>query len=151
MVLYFIPGIFLRPIYYPRTTLALPPTSSSNPVSHSGPSSPVPTTVRAFTFTARRIQHFLPSSTRANCMNSNKVDDTTQSNSGQQPYWVPNAPKVRVRTFPHGLYCHIVCVLFARMFIAVGTLLYLERVSLSRSLRPQSSSLVVGGYASDTG
>ena len=28
------------------------------------PSPPLPTTVRTFTFTARRIQHFLPSSTR---------------------------------------------------------------------------------------
>ena len=59
----------LHPIYYPRTSLALPPSSSSSnsdPGSHSGPLSPLPTTataVCAFIFIAR-IQHFLPSSTR---------------------------------------------------------------------------------------
>ena len=51
-------------MHYPRTTLALPPSSNSDPGSHSGPSFPLPTTVRAFIFIARRIQHFLPSSTR---------------------------------------------------------------------------------------
>ena len=56
---------FLHPIYFPRTTLALPPSSSSDPGSHSGPSSPLPTTVRAFRFfIARTIQYFLPPSTR---------------------------------------------------------------------------------------
>ena len=54
----------LHPIYYPRTTLALPPTSNSDPGSHSGRSSSLPTSARAFIFIARRIQHFLPSSTR---------------------------------------------------------------------------------------
>ena len=49
---------------YPRTILALPPSSNSDPGSHSGPSSPLPTTVHAFIFIARRSQHFLPSSTR---------------------------------------------------------------------------------------
>ena len=38
---------FGRPIYYPRATLALPPSSNSDPGSHNGPSSPLPTTVRA--------------------------------------------------------------------------------------------------------
>ena len=33
--------VFVRPIYYPRTTLALPPSSKSDPGSHSGPSSPL--------------------------------------------------------------------------------------------------------------
>ena len=33
-------------------------------MSYSGPSSPLPTSVLAFIFIARRIQHFLPSSTR---------------------------------------------------------------------------------------
>ena len=51
---------FPHPIYYPRTTLALPPSSNSDPGSHSGPSSPIPTTLRAFIFIARRIQHFFP-------------------------------------------------------------------------------------------
>ena len=55
---------FLHPVYFPRTTLALPPSSTSDPGSQSGPSSPLPTTVRAFVFIARRIQLFLPSSTR---------------------------------------------------------------------------------------
>ena len=53
-----------RSIYYPRTTLALSPSSNSDPGSHSGPSSPLPTTVRAFIYVARRIRHFLSSSTR---------------------------------------------------------------------------------------
>ena len=57
---------FLHPIYYPRTTLSLPPSGrSSDPRSHSGPSSPLPTAVRAFIFIARRILHvLLPLSTR---------------------------------------------------------------------------------------
>ena len=53
-----------RPIYYPRITLALPPSSNSDPGSHSGPSSPLPTTVRAFISIAKIIQRLLPSSTR---------------------------------------------------------------------------------------
>ena len=56
--------IFCHPIYYPRTILALPPSSNSDPGSYSGPSFLLPTTVRAFIFIARRTQHFLPSSTR---------------------------------------------------------------------------------------
>ena len=51
-------------MFHPRTTLALPPRSTSDPGSHNGFSSFLPTTVRAFIFFARRIQHFLPSSTR---------------------------------------------------------------------------------------
>ena len=47
-----------------RTTFALHGSGNSDPGSHGGPSSSLPTTVRAFIFTARRIQHFLPSSTR---------------------------------------------------------------------------------------
>ena len=54
---------FFHPIYYPRTTVVLPPSSNPDPWSHSGPSSPLPTTVRSFILIARRIQHFLPSST----------------------------------------------------------------------------------------
>ena len=52
----------------PFVTLALLsrslPVTSSDPGSHSGPYSPLPTTVRAFIFIARMIQHFLPSLTR---------------------------------------------------------------------------------------
>ena len=55
---------FGHPIYYPRTTLVLPPSSDSDPRAHSGRSSPLPTTVGAFIVIARIIQHFLPSSTR---------------------------------------------------------------------------------------
>ena len=40
--------VFLHPIYYPCTTLALPPSSNSDPGSHSGSSSPLST--RAFIF-----------------------------------------------------------------------------------------------------
>ena len=54
---------FSYPIYYPRTTLVLPPSSNSDQGSHSGPPSPFPTTVRAFVFIASIIQHFLPLST----------------------------------------------------------------------------------------
>ena len=39
------------------------PSSNSDPGSHGGPSSPLPTTVHAFTFIVRIIQQFLPSST----------------------------------------------------------------------------------------
>ena len=42
--------LFLHSIYYPRTPLALPPSSNSDPGSHSRPSSPLPTTVRDFIF-----------------------------------------------------------------------------------------------------
>ena len=37
---------FFHPSYYPRTTLALPPSSSSDPGSHSGPYSPFPSSLR---------------------------------------------------------------------------------------------------------
>ena len=53
-----------HPIYYPRTTLALPPRSNSDPGSGSGLFSPLPTTVRTLIFIARIILHFLPSSAR---------------------------------------------------------------------------------------
>ena len=44
---------------------SLPVSSNSDPGSHSGPFSLVPTTFRALIFIATRIQHFfLPSSTR---------------------------------------------------------------------------------------
>ena len=45
---------FHHPIYYPCTALALPPSSNSDPGSHSGPSSPLPNTVRTFIFVARK-------------------------------------------------------------------------------------------------
>ena len=53
----------IPPIYFPRTTLALPPSGNSDPGLHNGPSSSLPTSARAFIIIARR-QHFLPSSTR---------------------------------------------------------------------------------------
>ena len=40
----------IHPIYYPRITLALPPSRSSDPGSHSGPSPPYSTTIHAFIF-----------------------------------------------------------------------------------------------------
>ena len=43
---------FFHSIYYARTTLALPPKSTSDPGSHSGPSSSLPTSARAFMFIA---------------------------------------------------------------------------------------------------
>ena len=60
----------LHPIYFPRTTRKLPPSSNSDPGLHGGPSSPLPTSARAFiplVFIGRRLQHFLPWSTRVNC------------------------------------------------------------------------------------
>ena len=54
----------LHPIFYPRTTFTLPSSSNPDPGSHSGPSPPLPTTVRAFIFISRRIQNILRSSTR---------------------------------------------------------------------------------------
>ena len=57
-------SFFLDPIYCPRITFALPQRSNSDPGSHSGPSFPLPTTVRAFIFIETIIQHFFPSSTR---------------------------------------------------------------------------------------
>ena len=44
--------VFFHPIYYPCIALTLLPSSSSDPGSHSGPFSPLPTTVRAFIFIA---------------------------------------------------------------------------------------------------
>ena len=49
---------FLHLMYYPRTTLALPPSSNSDPGSHSGPFSSLPTSARAIIFLviiARRL------------------------------------------------------------------------------------------------
>ena len=55
---------FYHRIYDPRTTIALPPRSNSDPGSHCGPSSPPPLRYVPSFFFARIIQHFLPSSTR---------------------------------------------------------------------------------------
>ena len=49
---------FSHPIYYPRTSLALPPSSNSDSGSHCGPSFRLPTTVRAFIFIARKNSSF---------------------------------------------------------------------------------------------
>ena len=70
--IYFLFFRFFHSIYHPRTTLALPPSSNSDPESHRGPSSLLPTKVRAFIFIARRIQHFLPSSTRVELCHKDK-------------------------------------------------------------------------------
>ena len=51
-ILFSIPPIILA------LTLALAPSSNSDPGSHSGPFNPVPTTIRAFISIARRRQHF---------------------------------------------------------------------------------------------
>ena len=63
--LFFYPFFFIRPIYYPRITVGLAASSSSGPGSHTGPSSPLPTTVRTFIFITGTIQYLLPSSTRS--------------------------------------------------------------------------------------
>ena len=56
--------LLLHLMCFPRPTLPLPPTGSSDPGSHSRLCSPLPTTVHAFIFIARRIQHFHSWSTR---------------------------------------------------------------------------------------
>ena len=47
---------FFHPIYYVRTTLALPSGSNSDLGSHSGPSFPLPTTVHDFFYSGRNQQ-----------------------------------------------------------------------------------------------
>ena len=47
-----------HPIYYPRTALALPPSSNSDPGSHSGPSSLLPPAVRNFIFHREKCSFF---------------------------------------------------------------------------------------------
>ena len=47
---YFCNIFVLHPIHYPRTTLALPPSSNSDQGSNRGPSSSLPTSARAFIF-----------------------------------------------------------------------------------------------------
>ena len=58
--------VFFHPSFYPRPTLQLPPTGNSNPGSHSGRSPPRPITVRGLIFIAGILQHFFPSLTRVN-------------------------------------------------------------------------------------
>ena len=70
---------FLHPIYYPRTTLALPPSSNSDPELHSGPSSPLPTAARSFIFIARRVERFLPSSTRVELCSKNNSNSSNSN------------------------------------------------------------------------
>ena len=69
----------VHPIYYPRTTPSLPPSSNSDhPGSHSGPFSPLPTTVLLpsffFVYLGRIIQHFLPSSARVELQRADQVE-----------------------------------------------------------------------------
>ena len=60
---YFSTPFIILPL--PRTlALLLLPSSNSDPGPHSGPFSPLPTTVHSSIFIARRLEHFLPSSTR---------------------------------------------------------------------------------------
>ena len=57
----------LTQIRDPRTILALPPSTNSDPGSHSGPFSPLSITVHAFVLITRRIQHFFPHLFASNC------------------------------------------------------------------------------------
>ncbi|CAN0028038.1 unnamed protein product [Laminaria digitata] len=66
---FFVFFFFLHPIDNPRPTLPLPPSSKSDPRSHTRPYSPLPTTTRAFVFITRIIQLFVPSSTRVELLN----------------------------------------------------------------------------------
>ena len=58
---------FLLPIYDPCTTLVLPPSRNSDPGSHRGPFSPLPTTVQPSILPREEPSIFLPSSTRVEC------------------------------------------------------------------------------------
>ena len=59
---FFFPFFILPGMWFPRTTLALPPSSDLDPRPHSGPSSPPLRTVRAFfIFIPRKNPQFLPS------------------------------------------------------------------------------------------
>ena len=58
----------IRPVYYRRTILALSPSSNSDPGSHGRPSSPLPTTVCAFSFyRENNISIFFPRRLASNC------------------------------------------------------------------------------------
>ena len=81
---------FLHLIYYPCTNLVLPLISNADPESHSGPSSPLPTTVRAFIFIAIKIQHFLPSSTRVELGLLTLLDVLSKNEFKISPQWESN-------------------------------------------------------------
>ena len=72
---------FLFVPFHPRIALSLPPSSNSDQGSHarSGPSSPVPTKVRAFVFFARIIQHFLPFLPSLQDLGTNNKQQTTNN------------------------------------------------------------------------
>ena len=66
--------------------LALPPSSTSDPGSHGGPFSPLPSTaIRAFVFIARIIQHFLPWSIRVDMSDGRKIKLESHPTVGVAP------------------------------------------------------------------
>ena len=78
--------MFAHPIYYlrPFSFTFSHPRRNLDPGSHSGPFSPLPTTVRTFTSISRRTQHFPPSSTRVElCNNFRNILFRTQADSSR--------------------------------------------------------------------
>ena len=59
--------IYFYPIYYPRTTLALPPSNNSDPGSHSGPSSPSPLRYVSSFLSREEFSIFFPRRLASNC------------------------------------------------------------------------------------
>ena len=65
---------FFFPLINPRTALALPPSSNSDPGSQiAGSPLPLANTVSAFSLIARRTQYFLPSSIRVEELYSSRI------------------------------------------------------------------------------
>ena len=66
-------------MYYVRNSLALFPASNSDPGSHSGTFSPLPTTVRAFIFIGRKFSIFFPRGLASNCAYPRRYEGTLNS------------------------------------------------------------------------
>ena len=75
---------FFHPICYPRSTLALPPSSNSDPGSHSRSSSPLPTTVRAFIFYREKSLEFSSLVDSRPIAHGNKNTSTCSTCAGSQ-------------------------------------------------------------------
>ena len=75
---------FLIPFIILAITLALPPSSISDPGSHSRPSCPLPTTVHAFIFIAKTIQHFLSLVDSRRIADSSRIEPTHAARRSQQ-------------------------------------------------------------------
>ena len=118
---YFSP-LLLHIIRFARNTLALPPSSNSDPESHSGPSSPLSTSVRAvvFLFIARRTQHFLPSSTRSRRnVPTHAAGRSEQSNLWYHVYKNEIHSSCEIEDFAETHLCKLCVILRSRMLLGV--------------------------------